>query len=301
MLDGECCYGDSHMRLSSQADHLATALADLWFLNVTPDDRVVCGASRAPVDRGTRREMSHMPGRFTNIYDDARRAEAYARLEFPGTYYLAYRDLPEIIGNHVKGRTALDFGCGTGRSTRFLKRIGFDATGVDMAAGMLAQARAADPGGDYRLTEEDSIGKLEGRIYDLVLAVFTFDNIPTREKKVALFRELRNILTADGRIVNLVSSPEIYTHEWASFTTMDFPENRYAKSGDRVRIVITDMEDARPVEDVLWTDEAYREVYQLAGLEIVETYRPLAKEGEPYEWGSETRVAPWVIYVLRSP
>ena len=34
---------------------------------------------------------------FTNVYDDAERAEAYAKLEFPGTYYLAYRDLPEII------------------------------------------------------------------------------------------------------------------------------------------------------------------------------------------------------------
>ena len=52
---------------------------------------------------------------FTNVYEDPRRAEAYANLEFPGTYYLAYRDLPEIIFEHVKGRKALDFGCGAGR------------------------------------------------------------------------------------------------------------------------------------------------------------------------------------------
>jgi len=38
-----------------------------------------------------------------NSYEDARRAEAYARLEFPGTYYLAYRDIPAIIGEHVTG------------------------------------------------------------------------------------------------------------------------------------------------------------------------------------------------------
>ena len=31
---------------------------------------------------------------FTNVYDDAQRAEAYGTLECPGTYYLAYRDLP---------------------------------------------------------------------------------------------------------------------------------------------------------------------------------------------------------------
>ena len=36
---------------------------------------------------------------FANVYEDTRRAAAYANLEFPGTYYLAYRDLPDIIIN----------------------------------------------------------------------------------------------------------------------------------------------------------------------------------------------------------
>ena len=53
-----------------------------------------------------------------NVYEDADRAEAYANLEFPGTYYLAYRDLPRIMSAHGRGTRAVDFGCGTGRSTR---------------------------------------------------------------------------------------------------------------------------------------------------------------------------------------
>ena len=40
-------------------------------------------------------------------------------------------------------------------------------------------------------------------------------------------------------------------------------------------------------------------IYMQAGLELVKRYAPLAKENEPYEWGSETTVAPWVIYVLK--
>jgi len=31
----------------------------------------------------------------------------------------------------VRGRKAVDFGCGAGRSTRFLRTLGFDAVGVD--------------------------------------------------------------------------------------------------------------------------------------------------------------------------
>jgi SAM-dependent methyltransferase len=232
------------------------------------------------------------------VYEDARRAEAYAKLEFPGTYYLAYRDLPEIIGRHIKGKRGLDFGCGTGRSTRFLAGLGFDAIGVDIAEDMLKQARARDPGGDYRLLGDD-FSQLGQSVFDLVLSVFTFDNIPTMGRKIELFSDLRGKLGAEGKIVSLVSSPEIYTHEWASFTTKDFPENRDAQTGDRVRIIVTDVDDQRPVEDILWEDDAYLEVYKRAGLEPVAIYRPLGRESEPYKWVSEIRIAPWVIYVLR--
>jgi len=98
---------------------------------------------------------------------------------------------------------------------------------------------------------------------------------------------------------NADSSPDVYTHEWASFTTKDFPENAAARSGDVVRIVVTDHQDRRPIEDILWTNESYRAVYREAGLEAVQVFRPLAKGDEPYAWVNETRTPPWVIYVLR--
>jgi SAM-dependent methyltransferase len=236
---------------------------------------------------------------FINVYEDAKRAEAYAKLEFPGTYYLAYRDLPAIISDHVKGKKAIDFGCGTGRSTRFLQKLGFDAIGIDISADMVSKAREIDPNGDYRLIKDGDLGQLKDGGYDLVQSVFTFDNIPTMDKKVKIFKEIRRLLNSNGKIVNLVSSPDIYLHEWASFSTKDFPENKYAKSGDIVKIIITAVDDKRPVEDIVWHDDAYREVFQKSELEAVKTYKPLAIENEPYQWINETRIAPWVIYVLK--
>jgi len=239
-----------------------------------------------------------MNTRFSNVYDDHARSEAYATLEFPGTYYLAFRDLPAIIGEHVHGRKAVDFGCGAGRSTRFLRELGFEVVGVDISEPMLARARARDPQGDYRLVPDGELGSLAANAYDLALSAFTFDNIPTMEKKVTLLQGLKRLLTAGGQIVNLVSSPEIYVNEWASFSTRDFPENRAARCGDKVLIVMLDVEDRRPVEDILWTDEGYREVYERAGVRPIRTYRPLGNPGEPYSWVSEAGLAPWVIYVL---
>jgi SAM-dependent methyltransferase len=235
---------------------------------------------------------------FTNCYEDATRAEAYAQLEFANTYYLAYRDLPEIIREHITGTRAIDFGCGTGRSTRFVRQLGFNVTGVDIAPEMIAKARELDPSGDYRLIKDGDLSDFQGGTNDLVLSLFTFDNIPGFSTKVRLLHDLGALLTAAGKIISVVSSPDIYIHEWASFSTKDYPENRFARSGDTVRIITTDFADKRPAEDILWTDESYREVYANAGLRLVAMYKPLAKCDEPCKWVNETRIAPWVIYVL---
>lgn len=236
---------------------------------------------------------------FLNVYEDGMRAQAYAKMEFPGTYYLAYRDLPDIILTHVKGKKAIDFGCGAGRSTRFLQGIDFDVIGVDISKDMIKVAREMDPMGDYRLMEDGDLGAFDDCSQDLVLAVFTFDNIPTVQRKVKILKEIKRVLVEEGRFVILVSSPEIYRYEWASFSTKDFPENKFAKNGDIVRIIQTDIVDTRPVEDVICDDSAYREIFTSAGFQCIEIYKPLAKESEPFAWVNETKIAPWVIYVLK--
>lgn len=235
---------------------------------------------------------------FSNVYEDPERASAYAQLEFPGTYFLAYRDLPALYREHVRGKRALDFGCGAGRSTRFLEALGFEALGIDISAEMVERARARDPHGDYRLIADGDFTTIPAGSFDLVQSVFTFDNIPGRDHKVSLFAGLAERLAAGGRLVSLVSSPDIYVNEWASFTTKSFASNFVAKPGDFVYTEMKDVPDRRPVQDVLCPHEEYLEVYRRSGLRIVAEHRPLGREGEGITWVSETKVAPWVVYVL---
>jgi len=237
--------------------------------------------------------------KFSNVYEDTRRAEAYSALKFDKTYYLAYRDLPAIISHHAQGTHALDFGCGTGRSTRFLQTLGYKTIGIDISEEMITIARRLDPAGEYIRIDDGDFSRLPSDFFDLILSAFTFDNIPTMEKKITLFNDLSTLLTQHGTIINLVSSPEIYTHEWASFTTKDFPENHKAKTGDIVRIITTDITDARPCDDIFWTEEDYAMVFSQANLRIIKKFKPLATGEEPYQWINETRIAPWTIYVLK--
>ena len=236
---------------------------------------------------------------FANAYEDEIRAQAYSTLEFPGTYYLAFRDLPAILAEHVRGRAALDFGCGAGRSTRFLRGLGFDPIGIDISPAMLELARAADRGGRYVLVSDGDYWALDPERFDLVFSAFAFDNIPGAERRAEILRGLRRLLERDGRIVLVDCTPEIYVNETASFTVRDFPENRAAKSGDEVRVVMKDVEDRRPVTDIVWFHEDYLAMFAAADLELVAHHLPLGRDDEPYDWITETTIPPWVIYVLK--
>src|SRR3989344_7464814 len=55
---------------------------------------------------------------------------------------LAFRDIPAFMVQYVRGKKALDYGCGTGFSMQFLQQQGFDVTGADISEEMLTQARA---------------------------------------------------------------------------------------------------------------------------------------------------------------
>gem|GEM_PF-196234 len=245
-----------------------------------------------------------LPGRigmdFQNTYEDACRAAAYDELGLGGTYHLAFRDLPALLRQHVDGYEAVDFGCGAGRTARLLQSLGFRVIGLDVSAEMVARARQRDPHGDYRLIEDGDFSSVAPGSVDLVLSAFPFDNIPGRDRKIRLLRGLRALLRPGGKLINIVSAPELYTHEWVTFTNRGLDENRRARCGDVVRIVITDNSDGRPVEDILWPDEDYRTVYREAGLEVEWMEKPLATGDEGVDWVSETRVAPWAIYVLRA-
>jgi SAM-dependent methyltransferase len=78
--------------------------------------------------------------------------QAHARYDdFAEWYEQWICDLPPLIGAQagllpdVSGDRVLDIGCGQGRLSRHLARLGAEVTGVDISAGMLSRGRAAGP------------------------------------------------------------------------------------------------------------------------------------------------------------
>ena len=73
-------------------------------------------------------------GHMSKTHDYEKHAGEYAELGMEGTQYLAFRDISMLIREYAGSiSSALDYGCGAGRSTRFLKRLGFNVVSVDIS------------------------------------------------------------------------------------------------------------------------------------------------------------------------
>jgi hypothetical protein len=59
-----------------------------------------------------------------------------------------------------------------------------------------------------------------------------------------------------------------------------------------------DVEDERPVVDLVWFHQDYVDLFAASDLDLVAQLTPLGREDEPYKWLTETSIPPWVIYVL---
>lgn len=231
-------------------------------------------------------------------HDYEKQAGAFAELEMQGTQYLAFRDIPKLIRKHAGSiASVLDYGCGAGRSTRFLKRLGFNAIGVDVSQDMLEQARAKDEPGNYHHIPS-GILPFEVSTFDMIFSSFVFLEVSRIEEIEQILKEMKRVLRKDGIIIFVTSSTEATKGNWVSLS-YSFPENdKELRSGDTVKLLIQGVDVV--FHDYFWTEEDYSGAAERAGLNLAELHKPLGLHDEPIEWRDETKMSPTAIYVLRN-
>ena len=106
-----------------------------------------------------------------------------------------------LLSLGVKEGKGLDIGCGSGAFTRAFARLGFDMTGYDCSAEMLARAEQLGAGGRVRyiLSDARKVRVLGGRA-DFALCVNDCLNYIPPSDVPAFFRRVAGCLRASERI-----------------------------------------------------------------------------------------------------
>jgi len=244
--------------------------------------------------------MPLSPLNATNDYH--KMAQVYSTaLEYLGTGELLYQSIPSIIKDlQPFPGPILDFGCGTGRSTRALKQTGVNAIGVDISPEMLTQARILDPSGDYQFIKP-SVLAFESRSLYLIFSSLVFSEMSSKVELLAAFAEIYHVLHHNGTFIMATLCPEMFNtqYKWLSINN-DFPENIQPFSGKKCKIKLKDL--GLELFNYYWTDTDYIKVAELAGFSCKQVWRPLVKDLPrkiDVAWLSETTIAPYMFLTFR--
>lgn len=239
----------------------------------------------------------------------------YAKEQPIGTLYLAFRDVPQILDSYLLLNCkhpvkALDFGCGTGVSTRYLKslaplfRNGLEVQGVDISVDMLQRASEADSEGAYHQIQYDRLSA-PSETFDLVFSSFVLFEFASLEKMQNSLKEIRRVMKKGGIFIAVTGSVETYNrlNQWVSLK-VDFEENASLKSGElgRVDFMVSD-DEVMTFHNYYWREQDYQQAFENAGLQLNETYYPLGYQKEEaalsWQWKSEMNVSPYYIFILQ--
>jgi SAM-dependent methyltransferase len=161
------------------------------------------------------------------------------------------------------GRLTLDIGCGEGRLTRDLQAAGHRTIGVDASPTLIEAAGAADPEGEYVLSDAARLPFPDGHA-DLAVA---FMSLQDMDDMAGAVREATRVLEPGGRFVVAVVHPINSGHqlerehpERPLVMTQDyFDRRRYGDTFERDGLSIT-------FESRHWTLQDYFDAILGAGL-----------------------------------
>lgn len=138
---------------------------------------------------------------------------AWAREPGHDSYWRFHRDLFLEIVPEPDGRT-LDLGCGEGRLSRDLAKLGHEVVGVDASPTMIAAAREATPEMELYLADAAGLPFPDGS-FGLVLAFMSLQDVDDLAGAVG---EAARVLRAGGRLCLAIVHPVSSAGSFASRT-----------------------------------------------------------------------------------
>jgi ubiquinone/menaquinone biosynthesis C-methylase UbiE len=228
-------------------------------------------------------------GRYSYTPDGAK---IYGTLGIEGTTYeIGYDCVRQSLGDGISGKTFLDFGCGAGRSTVFLKALGAGHVyGVDHDQNMLDLALAAELDGVEFFLITDTI-PLPDEAADGAISLTVFVELRTIPELSRACSEVARVLRRGSPFIVMSVNPMAFGHTFRSF---GYPTVVPLQSGDITTAIITAADGQFAIDDTYWTEEDYRDALVQAGFTVAAIDYPSPRD--PSAWSTdEATVPPFIV------
>lgn len=246
-------------------------------------------------------------------------AQAHGQLGLDSTLYLAYRDIPILLGKHLHQSSTLrvlDFGCGAGLSTdlieTMLKEAGHqvEMTGIDISEENIKQAKLKRSDLNFISIQPQASLDFLGQ-FDVIICNFVLVELKEDVMRGVLTK-IQSLLNDQGfaLITNCASKAYNKANKWYTFNN-DFAENEPSELKDnklkfkedqsiKVQVFASKSSDMSfTFFDFFHSGKAYQRAYQSAGLALIETHKPLGKASDGMQWQQELKSSPYKIHIVR--
>lgn len=216
-------------------------------------------------------------------------AKTYGTLGIQGTTYQPGFDEVKNIFGDLRGKVALDFGTGAGRTARLLRALGAKkVVGIDHNQTMIDQAASAHEEG----LEFIKVGKdlpFDEGTFDVALAAHVLVEVSSIEEMRQISREVCRVLKPGGVFIIVANNSQAIGNDYLSFS---YPKpSQKLISGEKIPCTIKKGEESFVIDDYYWSEDDYKDVLEEAGFTVSMTFPKTSGEG----WLDEANVAPHVV------
>ncbi|MYC08408.1 MAG: class I SAM-dependent methyltransferase [Chloroflexi bacterium] len=238
-----------------------------------------------------------LPERLHTQWTDA--AQDWIEADQAGRTGMLDRWMLDALGD-VRGETVIDIGCGEGRFSRLLSKLGATVTGVDLTEPFIERARSLSNEETYLLGNAETLKGIESNTYNIAVSyIVLVDLLDYRGAINAAYRVLR----PGGRLVvcNIHPMRSCVEGGWIKQgdTKLFYPVDNYTDEGPR-----TFNWFGRKIVNMHRTLSSHIEAFLDAGFTLRALHEPVPSAEELAAnptFDDEYRIPNFIVYVLDKP
>jgi SAM-dependent methyltransferase len=151
-----------------------------------------------------------------------------------------------------KGMKVLDLACGEGYFTRMIHSRGAEVIGADIAAALIAKAKADSPTIRYEVANAEKLNFAEKHTYDAIICVLALQNMEHLDQ---VLKECARVLKPGGRFIFVLNHPAFRIPKRSSWGWDNATKTQYRRldgylSMSREQI---DMAPGKGGHDITWS------------------------------------------------